>query len=561
MSKLHPNEQLKQSSRQLRGTLVEGLADGATGAFSDEDTQLTKFHGFYQQDDRELRNERRRQKLEPLYSFMVRVRLPGGVCTPEQWLILDRLAGDYANGTLRLTTRQTFQFHGILKRDLKAHLQGLDRALLDCIAACGDVNRNVISTANPHRSPVHHRTYELAGAISQHLLPKTRAYYEIWLDQEQVAGNAAEDEPIYGKTYLPRKFKIALAVPPDNDVDVLAHDLGFVAIVEDGEQLGYNVTVGGGMGMSHGEPKTFPRLADVMGFCTSEQVVAVAEQVVCVQRDYGDRTDRKHARLKYTIEDRGLDWFRTEVERRLGYALAAPRPFRFDTNGDRYGWHKEADGRWHYTLFVENGRVADFPDYPLQTGLREIASVHQGEFALTCNQNLIIAGVKPARKRGIDQLLRQYGLIGEWAPSALRRASMACVALPTCGLAMAESERYLPELIGKLDAVMRDAGLADDPIVVRMTGCPNGCARPYLAEIGFVGKGPGKYNLYLGGDYTGQRLNRPYRENIDEAEILATLDPLIRRYGSERGPDERFGDFLIRDGVVEPMRSGREFQI
>lgn len=559
LEELHPNERLKHDSDQLRGTLRESLADPVTGAVPPADTQLTKFHGVYQQDNRELRSERRKQKLEPFYQFMVRLRLPGGVCTTEQWLALDELAHQYANGTLRVTTRQTFQFHGVLKHNLKAHIQGINAALLDTIAACGDDNRNVIATANPQRSPVHRQIYDLAKRISQHLRPRSRAYFEIFLDEKPVARSEPE-EPNYGRTYLPRKFKIALAVPPDNDIDVFANDLGFIAITEGDELVGFNVSVGGGMGMTYGEPETFPRLGDVIGFCRPEQVIDVAEQVMCIQRDYGDRKDRNHARFKYTIEDRGLDWCRAEIERRLGYALGEPRAYHFETTGDPYGWHKGIDDQWHFTLFIENGRVADYPDYPLMSGLREIAKTHQGDFSMTTNQNLIIAGVSKAQKPKIQSLLEKYGMVGTRHQSALRQHSMACVALPTCGLAMAESERYLPSLLDKLDAIMNEVGLADDPIVVRMTGCPNGCARPYLAEIGFVGKAVGKYNVYLGASFHGDRMNRLFRENIGEAEIIESLGPLIRDYAKQRQEGERFGDFVIRMGVVKPMLAGRDFQ-
>ncbi|HKJ94023.1 MAG TPA: NADPH-dependent assimilatory sulfite reductase hemoprotein subunit, partial [Gammaproteobacteria bacterium] len=486
LDELHPNERLKHDSDYLRGGLQAALADRVTGAVPEADTQLTKFHGIYQQDDRELRSERRRQKLEPFYQFMVRVRLPGGLCTPRQWLALDDLSRNYGNGTMRLTTRQTFQFHGILKRDLKAHIQGINAVLLDTIAACGDVNRNVISTANPHLSSVHRAVYDHAHALSAHLLPRSRAYHEIFLDEERVAAGEPETEPLYGRTYLPRKFKIALAVPPDNDVDLYAHDLGFIAIVEDGGLAGFNVAIGGGMGMTHGEPATFPRLSDVIGFCTPDQVLDVAEQVVCVQRDGGDRVDRKHARLKYTVETLGVEGFRERVESGLGFALGAPRKYHFESTGDRYGWRQGEDGRWHLTLFVENGRIADFDGGPggprLRSALREIASSHDGDYALTTNQNVVITNVADGDRAAIDSVLREHGV--DTTPSPLRGASMACVAFPTCGLAMAESERYLPGFLSTLEAIMADAGLADDSIVVRMTGCPNGCARPYLAEIG-----------------------------------------------------------------------------
>ncbi|OLO06129.1 NADPH-dependent assimilatory sulfite reductase hemoprotein subunit [Salinicola socius] len=583
LDELHPNERLKVESDYLRGTLEEGLADRATGAVAEDDTQLTKFHGFYQQDDRDLRDERRHQKLEPLYSFMVRLRLPGGLVTPAQWQTLDDVASRYANGTLRITTRQTFQYHGVLKENLRPHLQTIHQAMVDTIAACGDVNRNVICTANPHRSAVHRQVYELSHRISTRLLPSTRAYHEIFLGEERVAGGAQEreskseseraeseakvgddrepldpKEPLYTRHYLPRKFKVALAIPPENDVDLFAHDVGFIADVVDGELHGFTVCIGGGMGMTHGDPSTFPRLSDPIGYCSPEAAPAVAEAIMLVQRDNGNRRDRKQARLKYTVEEMGLDAFKLEVERQLGESLAPAHDYHFDNNGDRLGWIQGDDGRWHYGLFVQNGRIADFPDGPqLRTGLREIAEQHDGDLVLTTNQNVIITQVEESRRGAIDALLDRHRLVAETSP--LRRNAMACVAFPTCGLAMAESERYLPSLIDRLDAVMRKAGLADDAIIVRMTGCPNGCARPYLAEIGFVGKAPGHYNLYLGGGFSGQRLNKLYRENIDEATILEALTPLIQRYATEREDGEPFGDFVIRIGEINATTAGRVF--
>ncbi len=555
---LHPNEALKENSRFLRGTLVEGLADRATGAISDDDNQLLKFHGSYQQDDRDLRNERQRQKLEPAYQFMVRVRMAGGVCTPAQWLQLDELARRYGDGGLRLTTRQTFQFHGILKRDLKAAIAGINETLLNTIATCGDINRNVMCGCNPDQSAVHAAVYDWARRLSEHLLPRTRAYHQIWLDEEQVAGTP-EHEPLYGSTYLPRKFKIALAVPPGNDVDVFAHDLGFIAVVEDGVLTGFNISVGGGMGMTHSEPATFPRLAQVIGACPPEQVLEVAEQVIGIQRDFGDRRNRQHARMKYTIEDRGVDWFKGELERRLGRPLLAERPIHFEHNGDRFGWVQGADGKWHMTLFVHGGRVKDRDGYPVMTGLREIAKVHQGEFHLTPNQNVVIANIPGGQRPVIEGLLAQYMLAGTERHSPLRLNSMACVAFPTCGLAMAESERYLPSLIERLEGVMAAAGLEREAVVVRMSGCPNGCSRPYLAEIGFVGKSPGKYNLYLGGGFAGERLNKLYRESVDEEQIINELTPLIRHYAAERHAGEHFGDFVIRAGYIKATVNGPDF--
>jgi sulfite reductase (NADPH) hemoprotein beta-component len=434
--------------------------------------------------------------------------------------------------------------------------------MMDTIAACGDVNRNVICTANPHRSPIHRQVHDLAHEISAHLLPRTRAYHEIFLGEERVAGGPreAEDEvePLYTRHYLPRKFKVALAIPPENDVDVFAHDVGFIADVQAGELKGFNVCIGGGMGMTHGEPATFPRLSDIVGYCTPDRVVAVAEAIMLVQRDNGNRHDRKQARLKYTVEALGVDGFREEVEARLGEALSPARELALTHNGDRLGWYQGEDGLWHYGLFVQNGRLADGDGGPqLMTGMREIAQAHDGDIVLTTNQNLIITQVPEARREIIDDLLDRYRMTVEATP--LRRHAMACVAFPTCGLAMAESERYLPSLIDRLDAIMREAGLADDAIIVRMTGCPNGCARPYLAEIGFVGKTIGRYNLYLGGGFAGERLNKLYRENIDEATILEELTPLIRRYAAEREPGEAFGDFVVRTGIIAPTLAGREF--
>jgi sulfite reductase (NADPH) hemoprotein beta-component len=556
------NEIIKEQSHQLRGTIAEGLGEVATGAISEDDAQLTKFHGTYLQDDRDVRGERSKKKLEKAFSFMIRVRLPGGLVTPAQWLTLDRVADDYANGTLRLTTRQTFQFHGVIKSNLKRTMQAINAALLDTIAACGDVNRNVLSAANPFLSSAHADAYSLAGRISTHLLPRTGAYHEIWLDGEKVEDSSravgASEEPIYGAHYLPRKFKTAVAVPPVNDVDVFAQDLGFIAIVEKGKLAGYNVTAGGGMGMTHGEVNTFPRLADVLGFCTPEQAVDVSEKIVTVQRDWGNREDRKRARLKYTIEDRGLDAFRAEVERRLGYPLGAPRPCTFARTGDAIGWQRGADKKWHLSLFIENGRIKDHPGRELRTALRKIAEMHTGSFVLTNNQNVIIAQVPAAQRRRIEAILADHG-VSPATTSGLRRNSMACVALPTCGLALAESERYLPHLIDRLEDVLEQSGLKEDDIVIRMTGCPNGCARPYVAEIALVGRSPGLYNLYLGAAFDGSRLNKLYARDVDEERIVAALEPMLHRYATERNQAERFGDFVIRAGYVQPTTAGNTF--
>ncbi len=557
MSELSPVEQIKRESRGLRGTLVESLADPVTGALRESDTQLIKFHGSYQQDDRDVREERRQQKLEPAYSFMIRTRLPGGICTPAQWLALDEIARRYGNGSLRITTRQAFQIHGIVKTELKATMAAINATLIDTIAACGDVNRNVMASANPVESRAHTQVYEWATRLSEHLKPRTRAYHEIWLDGEKLDGTP-EDEPVYGPTYLPRKFKSAIAVPPVNDVDIFSNDLGFIAIVEDAELKGFNLTVGGGLGTSHGEAATYPRLADVVGFLTPGQLLTVAQAVVTTQRDFGDRSNRKHARLKYTIDEHGLDWFVAEITRRQGFALAAPRPFEFTSNGDRFGWIEGYDGRWHLTLRIVSGRVVDSERGRLLTGLREIARVHRGDFRLTPNQNLIVAGVEPGARAFIDALVVRYGLDAHLRSTPLARDALACVALPTCPLAMAEAERYLPDLLRAVEDRLAAHGLRELPLSLRITGCPNGCARPYLAEIGLIGKAPGRYNLYLGGDARGQRLNVLYRENIDEPTILAALDEAFGRYAAERRPDERFGDYTWRAGLVSGRASAPE---
>jgi sulfite reductase (NADPH) hemoprotein beta-component len=537
-------ESIKAKSRFLRGDLAASIADPVTWGIPAADAHLLKFHGSYLQDDRDLREERRLQKLEPAYEFMLRTRLPGGVCTPAQWLKLDQLARTYGNGTLRLTTRQSFQLHGVLKGDFKRTIAEMRGVLIDTIAACGDVNRNVQCNPNPMDSCVHEEVYRWAVRLSEHLLPKTRAYYELWLDGEPVAGG--EDEPIYGPTYLPRKFKVAIAVPPVNDVDVFAQDLGFIAIVEGGRLRGFDVTVGGGMGATHGDAATFPRLADVIGFIPPERLLEVGEGVVKVQRDFGDRTNRRHARLKYTIEDRGLPWFVGELEKRIGLALEPARPFSFEHSGDLFGWRQGHDGRWHLTLHIESGRVADNGDARHLTGLREIARVHPGDFRLTPNQNLIVAGVRGEQRQGIDALVEAHRLDGFRSATPLRRAALACVALPTCGLAMAEAERYLPSLVERVEALLGKHGLTQEPITLRITGCPNGCARPYVAEIALVGKAPGRYNLHLGGDARGQRLNWLHRENVDEVEVLKSLDAVFAAFARGRRTGESFGDFCVR---------------
>ena len=550
---LSANERIKSQSRLLRGTIAEGLTHVETGGLADDDTQLTKFHGFYQQDDRDLRAERGKQRMEKAFSFMVRMRVPAGIVTPAQWLAIEKLAVERGNGTIRLTTRETVQFHGILKGNIQPLMQGLNDVALDTIAACGDVNRNVIASVTPWQGDFYAQIGGLARDISAHLLPRTRAWHEIWLGEEKVAGGVLEDEPILGRTYLPRKFKIAIALPPHNDVDVFAHDLGFIAVVEDGRIVGYNVVVGGGMGMTHGEPETYPRTGDVIGFCSAEQAIDVAEKVVTVQRDYGDRSNRKHARLKYTIDSMGIERFVSLVTERLVVKLEPARAFAFASTGDRLGWATGADGTAHFTLFVENGRIRG----TMMAGLHAIAELGVGRFVMTANQNLVLADIPAGSRAAVAGLLAAHGL--ERPASGLRRSAMACVALPTCGLALAESERYLPDLVGRLEEVLDSVGLREDEITIRMTGCPNGCARPYVSEIGLVGRTPGVYNLYLGGAHEGVRLNKLYRRDVDGDAIVAALSPLFAAYAQDRTQSERFGDYVLRAGVVKETTAGLNF--
>lgn len=557
-NKLDEMEHIKNRSNYLRGTIKEGLADEITGAIAEDDTKLLKFHGSYMQDDRDIRDERRKQKLEPAYSFMIRVRVPGGTATADQWVAMDDISTEYANNTIKLTTRQAFQFHGILKRNLKSSMQSIHHAVMDSLAACGDVNRNVMCNPNPYQSGVHKEVDTLATQISDHLSPQTGAYHEIWLDDEKIIDTKEEVEPMYGKTYLPRKFKIGIAVPPSNDIDVYSQDIGLIAVIEDEQLVGFNVTVGGGMGMTHGDTKTYPQVGRLLGYFPKEEAVDVCEKILTIQRDHGNRENRKNARFKYTVDRLGVDFIREELNKRLGWEIEEAKPFEFKHNGDRYGW-TEGSGKWHFTLFIQNGRVKDTSDYKLKTALREIAEIHTGDFRLTPNQNLIIANVAKSKKQQIQKIIDKYGITDGEHYTGLRRNSMACVAFPTCGLAMAESERYLPTLINKIEGLLDEAGLNEEEITIRMTGCPNGCARPALAEIAFIGKAPGKYNMYLGGGFTGDRLNKLFKENIGEDEILESLKPILIQYGKEKNDGEHFGDFVIRKGIIKEVHSGQDF--
>ena len=557
--KLAANEWIKDRSDYLRGTIAEGLSDLSTGGISADDQQLLKFHGSYQQDDRDSRSARRKHKLEKAFSFMIRIRVPGGVSTPEQWIEVDRMATEYANDTIKLTTRQAYQLHGIIKSNLKRTIREINEAALDTIAACGDVNRNVMCNANPDASALHAEILHVSKELSDHLTPATGAYHEIWLDGEKVESSMHQEEPIYGKHYLPRKFKIAVAVPPNNDVDVYANDLSFIAIMGSDGLEGFNVAVGGGMGMTHGQEETYPRVADVIGFVAADKVVDVAEKIVLVQRDHGDRYERKHARLKYTVDDHGVDGFRELVEQRLGYRLEDERPYEFTENGDRYGWSENEDGTANYTFYVPGGRVCDTDEARWRSGFLAIARMLDGEFRLTGNQNLVVARISKEQRPAVKQLINEYGLDAHEHHTGLRLHSLACVALPTCGLALAEAERHLPDVVTELEEVIEECGLRHDAITIRMTGCPNGCARPYIAEIAFVGRAPGKYNVYLGGGFSGQRLNKLYRASVKSEDIRELLEPIIRDYAESRKERESFGDFVIRMAYVKATTNGLDF--
>lgn len=549
--KLSKNEGLKESSPWLAGTIHASLNDSTTDHFSDEDYEYLKFHGVYQQDDRDKR------KTGKQYIMMVRTRFPGGVLTGPQYIVCDDLATRYGNGTLRITTRQDFQFHGVLKSNVRQTIGDINRALMTTIAACGDVARNVLASPIPATSPFVEQVLEEARKLSAVLAPKTPAYHSIWVDGQEV--NLSEEEkgsysdPLYQRRYLPRKFKAAFVIPPLNDVDVYANDIGFVVIEKDGKLLGYNFLAGGGLGMSHGNAQTYPRLADVIGFITPEQVQQVAIATLTIHRDFGDRSNRKHARLKYIIAEKGVEWFRAELEQRAGLKLQPAKPFKFTRQGDPLGWHQQLDGRYFLTLFVENGRIRDEEGYRLKTALREVIGKYVPEVRLTATQNLLMVNVKGEDRAAIDAILTAHGISSSNPYSRTRLASMACPSMPTCGLGLAESERALPGILTRLEALLSELGLAGEELVVRMTGCPNGCSRPYLAEVAFVGRAPNKYQLYLGGNEGSTRLNKLYKENVKGEDLMTELRPLLSQYKAERQPGERFGDFCERTVLKQEL--------
>jgi len=547
---LSPVERIKTSSDGLRGTLKESLLDEVTGAVREQDHALIKFHGMYEQDDRDLREERAQKKLDKLYSFMIRLRIPGGLISPEQWIAAHHVAGAYSTGVIKITTRQTIQLHGILKRHIKPTLKDFDAVKLDSIAACGDVNRNVICSSHPSQSPLHKQIHDYADKISSALLPKTRAFYEIWLDEENIL-DKKEDDLLYQDRYLPRKFKIAIVIPPNNDVDVFGNDLGLIAIVEDGKLTGFNLAVGGGLSATHGNPATYPRLATVIGFVDTENLMRAVYEVLTVQRDFGNRSDRKLARLKYTVDNMGVEGFRIELEKRCGFKLEAARPYQFTERKDYFGWQQNSEGKWYYTLFVENGRVVDNELVALKTALLRVAETGKAQFRFTPNQNLILGDIDEKDKLQIEEILKSFGIIRHTeSASPIRKNSIACVAFNTCPLALAEAQRYLPTLISKIEPLLTKYQLQEEEISLRMTGCPNGCGRSPLAEIGFIGTSYGIYNMHIGGDRLGERLNIKFKENLNEEGILKELDTLFAGYSTKRTAGETFGDFVLREKIV-----------
>jgi sulfite reductase (NADPH) hemoprotein beta-component len=545
-------EKVKQASDSLRGTIEQGLTDDITGAISEDDKALVKFHGMYLQDDRDRREERAEKKLERLYSFMIRLRLPGGLLSADQWLATQDIAGEHSTGVIKITTRQTIQLHGLYKSHIKPTIRAFNEVKLHSIATCGDINRNVICAAHPQQSPIHQEIHDFAFKINDLLLPKTKAYYEIWLDEEKIADKKDEEDPLYQDRYLPRKFKIAIAIPPNNDVDVFGNDLGLIAIIENNELRGYNIAIGGGLSSTHGNPATYPRLGTVIGFVSGqEKILKTIYEIVTIQRDYGNRSDRSLARLKYTVDKLGVEWFKEEIARRTGTKLEKEKPFHFSERKDYYGWYQNHDKLWYFTPFIENGRVTDDEKVALKTALYEIAETRKLNFRFTANQNVILADIRDEDKNAIKKILKKYG-IEEYTDSIspIRKNSMACVALSTCPLAFAEAQRYLPSLISKIEPLLKKNGLQQEDIILRMTGCPNGCARSYIAEIGFIGTALGKYNLQLGGDHAGLRLNKIYKESLDEAAILQELDLLFATFAKERNLKESFGDFVVRKELV-----------
>lgn len=548
ISELHANEQLKANSQYLRGTISESLENAITGAVSGDDSLLMKFHGIYQQDDRDLRAGRARRKLEPNYQFMVRMRIPGGTLSKAQWQGIDRLSRRFADRGIRITTRQTIQLHGIRKPYLRALMQGIRDLGLDTIAACGDDSRGVVCGSNPSQSTIHQQVANLARQTSQRLIPKTGAYPQIWYQEDRPV--KADEDPQYGPLYLPRKFKVGYVIPPINDIDVYGQDLGLIAIVENGTLQGFNICVGGGMGQLDTRADSYPRAAEVLGFIPPDEAPAFAETVMGIQRDFGDRKDRHRARFKYTLDRLGNDWFLQELAQRRGEPLAPARPFTLTQNGDALGWQQGDDGLWTATLHIENGRV----DGALRDQLEGFFQQYGGRIRMTTNQNLQLTHVEEHEREQIDWRLDDLGLSHRLKPDLQAAHTLSCVAFPTCGLAMAEAERSMPDLLDLFNRLKHQYGLSQVPITLRVTGCPNGCARPYLAEIALTGRAPGLYNLYLGGSFNGDRLNRLYASNVNESRFIDLIAPLFEAFAEQRERDESFGDFLIRSQRLDSER-------
>jgi sulfite reductase (NADPH) hemoprotein beta-component len=537
---LHRNEQLKAKSLYLRGTINQGLNSVITGAVCDDDTQLLKFHGIYQQDDRDKRGARARRKLEPNYQFMVRLRIPAGRLSAAQWLALDSVAARFAERGLRVTTRQTVQLHGVRKPQLQAAMQAIRAAGLDTVAACGDDSRGVVCGYSTRWSEVDQQVAKLAKITSDRLIPATKAYREIWYNEEPAAPH--HEEPVYGALYLPRKFKVGYVIPPDNDVDIYGQDLGFIAVVKDKKLQGFNVCIGGGMGQLDSRQDSYPRLAETVGFIAPSQAPALAQTIMEIQRDFGDRKDRHRARFKYTLDRLGVEWFHNELARRWGGPLQAAHDIAFERNADRTGWQQGSDDLWRVTLTLNSGRI----EGPVGAQIAAFLQNFTGRIRLTTNQNLQLTHIGDYEKRQIQWRLDDLGLAELARPELQKAHTISCVSLPTCGLAMAEAERITPSFLHKFNAIKTTHQLQETPITLRISGCPNGCARPYIAEIALTGRAPGLYNLYLGGSHHGDRLAQLYAGNLSETQILTTLDGLLSRYALQRKAQESFGDFFVR---------------
>ncbi|MEZ4866461.1 MAG: NADPH-dependent assimilatory sulfite reductase hemoprotein subunit [Caldilineaceae bacterium] len=576
-------ETIKAESNALRSTLAIELQE-PTPQFADDTWQILKFHGIYQQHDRDIRGKKNR-----VYNFMVRSKLPGGRLTAQQYLVHDALADQFGQGDLRFTTRQGIQLHGVIKGDLQGTLRGLNAALVSTLGACGDVERNVMFCPAPFGDPIRAQLQATAEALAAHLAPRTKAYHQIWLEDEEGkkqlqqfpdapgvqtngastnghntnghhtngyntnghTANGADDEPIYGKTYLPRKFKTALAIAGDNCTDIFTNDVGLVGLYDEGADTvhGFNIFVGGGMGQTHNNAETFPLLAQPLGYISADKVVDVVEKVVLVHRDFGDRENRKHARLKYIVHEWGIERVRAQVEEYLGYALEPLRPMPPMQVEDHLGWHQQVDGKWFYGIYIENGRVRDEGGQRVRSALRALVQQFHTDVVITPQQNILLSGFATEQQPEVERLLQQYGVLTVEQLSLVRRNALACPALPTCGLALSEAERYLPSLIDEIERDVAALGLDNETFTIRMTGCPNGCARPYVADIGLVGRTLGKYTLFLGGNPEGTRLNVQYADLIPASDLPGVIRQVLQAYVQTRQPEERVGDWATRVGV------------